>query len=105
VSDKARTPKQNNSIHKYCSLLSDAFNQAGLDMKAVLKPEVDIPWTTESVKNHIWRPIQEIMVEVESTTELSTTDVDAIYQVVAKHLAEKHGISVAFPSHFTQGQE
>ena len=103
MTNKTRTPKQNNSIHKYCSLLSDAFNQAGLDMKAVLKPEVDIPWTTESVKNHIWRPIQEIMVDVESTTELSTTDVDAIYQVVAKHLAEKHGISVAFPDRFSQG--
>jgi hypothetical protein len=58
-SAKPRTNAQNNAIHKYCSLLADTFGMAGLDMKAVLKPEVEIPWTTESVKNHIWRPIQD----------------------------------------------
>lgn len=74
-------------------------------MRAVLKPEVEIPWTTQNVKNHIWRPIQKIMTEIESTTDLSTRDVDAIYQVVARHLAEKHGVSVPFPDRFTQGAE
>ena len=99
-----RTLKQNNAIHKYCAMLAEQFGERGLDMRAVLKPEVEIPWTTESVKNHIWRPIQEIMTDIESTTDLSTKDVDAIYQVVARHLASKHGISVPFPDRFSQGE-
>lgn len=105
MSEKARTLKQNASLHKYCSLLADEFAARGLDMKAVLKPDVEIPWTTESVKNHIWRPVQEIMLDKESTTELSTTDIDAIYQVVSKHLAEKHGISIPYPDRFSQAEQ
>lgn len=100
-----RTLQQNKALHKFCSMLADEFGARGLDMKAVLKPEVEIPWTTESVKNHIWRPVQEIMTDIESTADLSTTDVNAIYQVVARHLAEKHGISIAWPDRFSQGED
>jgi hypothetical protein len=103
VSDKSRTLKQNNSIHKYCAMVAEELNRQGIDMKALLKPEIEIPATPELVKTHIWKPVQNIMLDIESTTDLSTTDVDAVYQVISRHLAENHGISVAFPSHFTQG--
>ena len=53
-----RTRKQNNSIHLYCQQLADTLNDAGLDQRKVLKPEVDIPWDMEDVKEKIWRPIQ-----------------------------------------------
>jgi hypothetical protein len=99
----ARTAKQNDCLHKYFRLLAESLNAAGLDMRKVMKPEWEIPWTEEMVKAHLWKPVQDVMLDKESTTELSTTDVDAVYQVVSRHLAEKHGISVAFPSHFTQG--
>ena len=50
-----RTEKQNNSLHAYCQGLADELNSAGLDMRVVLKPEYEIPWTKESVKEHLWR--------------------------------------------------
>ena len=93
-----RTPLQNKSIHKYFELLAERLNEAGLDMKAVLKPEVDIPWTEENVKNHLWRPVQMAMLSKQSTTELTTAEISDVYQVINRHLGEKLGIHVPFPS-------
>ena len=100
--EKQRTNKQNNSMHKYFELLAKALNEAGLDMKKVLKPGVDIPWTKESVKNHLWRPIQEVMSDEESTTDIDTKEPSEIYKVLDRHIAEKFSISVDWPCEESQ---
>ena len=56
-----RTGQQNRALHKGCELLADALNDAGLDMRVVLKPEINIPWTKTSVKEYIIRPIMRAM--------------------------------------------
>lgn len=92
-----RTLTQNNCIHLYCQQMADALNAAGLDMRKTLKPEIEIPWTKESVKEHIWRPIQEVMTGKRSTTEINTVDPSEIYEVITRHMGEKHGIFVQWP--------
>ena len=92
-----RTSLQNKSLHKYCELLGDALNDAGLDMRTVLKPSVDIPWSKDTVKDQLWKPIQKAMLHKVSTTELDTVDTDKVYKVLDRHLAEKFGISVDWP--------
>ena len=99
VSDEQRTRLQNKALYKYFELLAEALNDAGLDMKTVLKPEIDIPWTKDSVKIHLWKPIQKIMMDKDSTTEMNTKDPSNIYQVLDRHLDEKFNISVDWPSH------
>ena len=79
-------------------MLADALNDAGYDMKKTLKPEVEIPWTPEMVKEHLWKPIQKIMMDKESTTEMETMDPDEVYRVLDRFMAEKFGISVDWPS-------
>ena len=103
MNEKQRTILQNKSLHKYYDLLAEELNNAGLDMKKVLKPEVDIPWTTLTVKEFIWRPIQDIMLDKESTTQLNTSEINEIYQVVSRHLAKKFGIDLPFPDRFNEG--
>src|SRR3990167_11482755 len=66
---KQRTPAQNNSIHLGCKLIADALNDAGLDMREVLKPEIEIPWTMQSAKDHLFRPVMKTMTNKQSTTE------------------------------------
>lgn len=95
---KQRTPTQNKCLHLYCEMLAQELNAAGLDMRKVLKPTVDIPWTKYSVKDHLWRPIQEVMTGHESTTEPETTEYQEIYKALDRHLADKFGVSVAWPS-------
>jgi len=94
-----RTIQQNKALHKFFELLADELNGAGLDMRKLLKPEIDIPWTTISVKNFLWRPIQEVMLGKQSTTELDKLqEIDKIYETLNRFLGEKWGLHVEFPS-------
>ena len=92
-----RTSLQNRALHKYCTMLAETLNAAGLDAKKTLKPEVEIPWTPAMIKDLLWRPIQEAMTGKESTTELNTVEPSEIYAVLDRHLGEKFGLHVEWP--------
>ena len=96
------TAKQRGALHLYCELLADALNSAGLDMKKTLKPEIDIPWTKDSVKRHLWKPILEAMTSKESTEDMDTIDPSSVYETLNRHLCEKFGVHVEWPSLETQ---
>ena len=98
MSDR-RTTQQNKALHKFFEMLADSLNEQGLDMRVVLKEDAEIPWTKESVKNHLWRPLQKALEGKESTTEMDTKDPSEIHQVLMKHLGEKLGVPyIDFPS-------
>lgn len=96
--EKQRTIQQNRALHLYFTLVANALNEAGLDMRVVLKPGIAIPWSAETVKEHLWRVIQKAQLQKESTTELSTADIDKVWLTLNTHLAEKFGIDQPFPS-------
>lgn len=93
-----RSLLQNNALHLYLSMLATELNDSGNDMRKVLKPTVDIPWSTDTCKRFLWKPIQEVMMDKKSTTELTTDELDKIYKVLDRHVSEKCGIHVEFPS-------
>jgi len=66
-------------------------------MRRTLKAEVDIPWTAENVKEHLWKPIQKAVMGKESTTKLDRKQVSEVYETLARFLSERHGVFVAFP--------
>lgn len=98
MEESKRTSKQNRALHKFFDNLARELNEAGLDMRVVLKPEVDIPWNRNTVKEYIWRPIQKHQLLKKSTTELSTKDIDEVFLVISKMLGEKFGLQIDFPS-------
>ena len=93
-----RTTQQNKALHLYFRLLAESLNEAGLDMKKVLKPTIDISWNERNVKGYLWRPIQNAQVIKKSTTELNSDEIDKIYEVINRHISEKFGIYVPFPN-------
>lgn len=95
---KQRTIAQNRSLHLYFTLLAEELNQAGYDMRRTLKPGVDIPWGSNTVKEYLWKPIQNAQLMKQSTTELTTKEIDKVYDVLNRHLGEITGVSVPFPS-------
>ena len=97
---KQRTITQNRALHLAFTMLAEELNTAGLDMKTVFqrKPEVMIPWDTESVKKYIWKPIQKAQLDTESTTQLTTKDIDSVFDTVNRFMAEAFGVSIDFPS-------
>lgn len=98
MEDKPRTQTQNRALHLMFRQLSEQLNESGLDMKKTLKPDIDIWWNEKMVKEYIWRPLQRIITGKESSTEISTKDIDKIFEVISKNFGEKFGLEIRFPS-------
>lgn len=95
---KVRTKQQNKAIHVLFREYAQTLNEAGLDMRKTLKPEVAIPWNEKTVKEFLWRPIQKAQFGKVSTTELTTKEIDQVFETLNRHIAEKFGLHVPFPS-------
>ena len=93
-----RTNRQNRALHLYFDLLSGALNDAGFDMRVVIKKDVDIPFTPETVKSHLWKPIMEAYLEKSSTTDLRTNEISEVFEILNRHIGERTGISISFPN-------
>lgn len=95
-----RTITQNKALHLLFTMLADELNTGGLDMKTVFKrkPEVAIPWDGEAVKKYLWRPIQQAQLDKKSTTQLTTVEIDKVFDTLNRFLGEAFGISMDFPS-------
>lgn len=93
-----RTTQQNRALHVLFRLLAETLNENGLDMRRTLKPQIEISWDGRSVKEYLWRPIQSAQLGKKSTTELTTVEIDKVFDTINKHLGEKFGLHVPFPS-------
>ena len=60
--------------------------------------KMDLPWSKESVKEKLWKPIQRVVLGKDSTTELDTANPSEVYAILSRHLSEHHGINIEFPS-------
>lgn len=96
---KQRTNTQNAALHVYFTLLANALNDAGYDLRRFfeLRPQLDISWDAELVKKELWKPIQEVMLNKESTTEPNTAEYDKVYNVLNRFTAQEFGISILWP--------
>jgi hypothetical protein len=105
--EKTRTKLQNKSLHLYCGKLGKAFDDAGLDMVAVLSElrKSTLSWTTEAVKEVVWRSIQIALGFPKSTTRLTTKQVQTVYENVNRFTSERLGVSVPWPDRFSQMEE
>jgi len=92
-----RTLTQNSAMHKYFEMVASELCEMGLTVEKVLTKPLEIPWTPELVKELMWRRVQEAMFGKKSTTELTTKEVNEVYEVVARFLADKQGIVIEFP--------
>ena len=101
---KTRTARQNRALHLWLTMLAAELNDAGLDMRRFIRAEIDIPWTRESAKDYIWRPVQRAMFRQESTTRLRAGDYSKVYDVLNRHLGERYGIYIPWPQVEDQGQ-
>lgn len=84
----------------YFSLLAQELNEAGLTAQLVLKEKMELNWTSEMIKELLWRPAQKAITKKRSTTQLNKQkEIDVIYDHLTRHLGEKFGIHVPFPTH------
>ena len=96
--EKKRTLTQNSALHKLFELWAKALNDAGYPVQVVIQKTPDIQFTKYNIKELLWRPIQKSSLGKESTTELTTKEIDTVYDEVNKFLAENFKIHEPFPS-------
>lgn len=93
-----RTETQNKALHLYFTQLAEELNNAGYDMRKTLRNDIDIPWSGSTIKEYLFRPVMKAQLGKKSTTELTTKEIDQVFDVINRHLGEKLGIHVPFPS-------
>ena len=99
-----RTKLQNKSLHLYFDHLAKAMDAAGLDMRTTIN--VPIRPNKDNVKETMAKPImQALWPEIDSTTKLSTAQINELYAIINRFTAQKLGISVEFPSEETLSRE
>lgn len=94
-----RTNKQNSALHLLYTIISSQLNEMGVEFKYFgLKGQViSIRHTPDLVKEHVWRPIQKALFNIESTTKINTSQINEIVDVLGKFFSEK-GVVIQFPS-------
>lgn len=95
-----RTIRQNSAIHAYVSMVAHELANQGQTIQGIVKKVdfAEITPTKQSIKEILWRPIQEAVVGKKSTTELNTAEVSKIYEIMSMFLAKQFKISIPFPS-------
>jgi len=92
-----RTLQQNKALHLYCQRVAEEMNAAGYDFKQVVRLPVSL--TPELVKEYLFkRTMRAMYPDKVSTTELTTTEIQAVYESMNNATAELFGISIDWPS-------
>lgn len=95
INEKKRTNRQNNSIHLYFEEVARELNDRGIDMKVLVK-NLQVAHTKDSVKG-VWKAIGEAKYGKKSTTQLTSKEIDEVYDEFNRLLSE-FDINISFPS-------
>ena len=96
---KTRSARQNRALHKYFSIISKTLNSLGrtFEYKGLTGKSLSMPYTPDIVKNYVWRPLQKEWFNKESTTKLTTEEINKMIDVFTLHFGNQ-GIVINFPS-------
>lgn len=94
--EKQRTLQQNKSIHKGCQNIADVLIENGVSLNKVIQ-NLEVRPSMESVKD-IFRSIARAKYGIDSTTKLTTGQVNHVWEDLIKAISETTGIFIPFPS-------
>ena len=100
---KPRSIKQNNAMWVFCRDIAKRCNDAGFPCvitSPVLSKPIEAPWTDRSVMDLIWMTVQRALYpeKDESSRQLTTDEVPLVAETIIRHLSEKYGLYVSFPT-------
>lgn len=94
-----RTLPQNRSLHLWLEMLADELNASGQSLGDGKLVKLPVRYTKENLKEHVLRPYMNALYpEIDSTTELSTTQMQDLYRDLDQIIAERSGCHVEWPS-------
>ena len=107
VQKQQRTLTQNAALHVLFNIIARDLNANKMTIKETLRSDFSIPWSSDSVKELIWKEVQRKLYNTESTTELSTDQVNEVFEAIREHLFNitanaEFQIDLEFPSKESQ---
>jgi len=94
----ARTLSQNSALHLFFIQLAQELNEHGLDMRHLIRQEVELQWTPYSIKEYLWRPLQKALTGKYSTTKLDRSqEINLIYNNLNRIIIERSKGEITFP--------
>jgi hypothetical protein len=95
--EKKRSIQQNRALHKLFTDLAKECQKKGITVRQLYEKGFDVMVTKEIFKNDVWRKIQIAMFDKESTKDLTTQEINQIFDVINKEFADWE-IHIPFPS-------
>jgi len=98
--ENQRTAAQNRALHLLFRWIAEELNAAGIDHKVIfeiLKNYATVPWSETTIKEIIWRTLQWSHLHKQSTTQLTTTEIDDVFNILNKEILVPKGIVLDFP--------
>jgi hypothetical protein len=94
----SRTLSQNSALHLFFTQLAQELNNHGLDMRHLIRQEVEISWNAYSVKEYLWKPLQKVITGKKSTTKLNKSqEINIIYDNLNRIIVERSKGQIDFP--------
>ncbi len=101
-----RTGLQNKSLHLWLSRLADELNGSGQSLGDGIVIKVPVAFTGDNLKENCLKPLMTALYpDKESTTQLSTVEIQDLYMRLDQIIAERSGCSVAWPSEESLSEE
>jgi hypothetical protein len=94
-----RSSQENKALHVLFQNISFALNQNNFEYtwRGIQGFNISTKYTPEIVKNFIWKPLQDALLNKQSTTQLTHNDIQLIFEILGKFFAENK-IEIQFPS-------
>ena len=94
-----RSLQQNKALHLFFTMISNQLNGLGVEFiyNGLKGQEISLMYTPDLVKSFFWKPIQIALFDFESTTKLTTDEMNRILDVIIKFFGDK-GVLIEFPS-------
>lgn len=95
---KTKTIQQHKAVFLYCKWNAEDLNNQGITMNEFFKKGIELPFTTESFREYVWKRTQKILFGTESINDLKKFgNIDMIFDVITKARAEKKLDYIPFP--------
>jgi hypothetical protein len=103
IKKPTRSSLQNRALHLYCSQVAVFFNEIGYEFthNSIIGLPISSIWTMILVKEKVWKAQQMKMYGIESTTQLTTEQINNIYDAINLTISTYMGEHLPFPSHFS----
>ena len=94
-----RSTKTNSALHLYFSFIANELNELGIQYQytGISGRTFELRYTSQLVKEFIFRPIMVAMFNKKSTTKLTNKEINDIIDVITNFFGER-GVVLEFPN-------